>query len=149
MTFSRNTRFGAGDIFDGLARHGIGREADEVAGMPRFHGNPDFAVGLEAADARAMAGARIDHHEGPARLVDLNSLWRDDAHQQVIDGPLQRAAVHHELGLVVEDMGDRFGEMFLILVAALAHDIHEQHAALGRICHVFDGVTEKTEGRAA
>ena len=147
--FLQEHRFGAGDIFDGLTGHGIGREADEVAGVPCFHGNADFAVGLEAADARTMAGTRIHHHEWPARGIDLNSRRRNNAHQQVIHRPLQRPAVHHQLGLIVEDMRNLFGEMVAILVAALAHHVAEQDTALGRIRHVFEGGTEKTEGRAA
>ena len=142
-------RFGAGDILDGLTGHGLGREADEVTGMPCLHGNADFAVRLEAADARPMAGARIHHHEWPTRGIDLNSRRRNNAHQQVIDRPLQRPAVHHQLGLIVEDMGNLLGEMVAILIAALAHHVAEQDAALGCIYHVFEGGTEKTEGRAA
>ncbi len=81
--------------------------------------------------------------------IDLDARRRNDAHQQVIHRPLQRPAIHHQLGLVVEDVWHRFGEMFAILVAALAHHVEEQHAALGRIRHVFKGGPEKTEGRAA
>ena len=44
---------------------------------------------------------------GPARGIDLDSLRRNDAHQQVIHRPLQRPAIHHQLGLVVEDVGNR------------------------------------------
>ena len=139
-------RFGAGDIFDGLARHRIGHEADEIAGMARLHGNADFAVSLEAADARAMPGTRIHHHEWPAHRIDLDAFRRNDAHQQVIDRPLQRPAVHHQLGLIVEDMRDFLGEMVAILVAALAHHIAEQHAALRRIYHVFEGGPKRPKG---
>ena len=59
MTFSMNTRLGARDAFDGLARHRLGQEADEVAGMAGLHRDADFAVGLEAADARGH-GRRAD-----------------------------------------------------------------------------------------
>ena len=65
--FFEKDRFGAGDVFDGLARHGIGQEADEITGMPRFERDADLAVGLEAADARAMPGARIDDDKRPPR----------------------------------------------------------------------------------
>ena len=60
-------RLGARDVLDGLARHRLRQEADEIAGMAGLHRDADFAVGLEAADARAMAGARIDDDERTAR----------------------------------------------------------------------------------
>ena len=63
-------RLGVHDVFDGLARHRVGRETDEVAGMAGMHGHADFAVGLEAADARPVPGARIDHHERPLQRIE-------------------------------------------------------------------------------
>ena len=65
--------FGAGDVLDGLPRHRVGQEADEVAGVPGLEGDADLAVGLEAADARSVSGARIDHHERPQLRIDLDS----------------------------------------------------------------------------
>ena len=56
---------GRHDVLDRLARHRLGQEADEVAGMPGAHGDADLAVGLEAADPRAVAGARVDDDERP------------------------------------------------------------------------------------
>ena len=61
-------RFGARDVLDGLARHRIGQEADEIAGMAGLEGDADLAVGLEAADARAVPRARIDDDERPPPL---------------------------------------------------------------------------------
>ena len=43
---------GAADILDRLARHGLGQEADEVAGMAGGERHADLAVVLHAADAR-------------------------------------------------------------------------------------------------
>ena len=60
-------RLGAGDVLDGLARHRIGQEADEITGMSGLERDADFAVGLEAADAGTVPGARIDDDERPAR----------------------------------------------------------------------------------
>ena len=142
-------RFGAGDILDRLAGHRIGREADEVAGVPRLHRNPDFTVGLETANAGPMSGSRIHHHEGAALHVDLDTLRRNDAHQQVVDRPLQGAPVDHQLGRIIKDMRNRLGQMLAILIAALPHDVHEQHAALGRIHQVLEGGAEKIGERAA
>ena len=49
--------------------------------------------------------------------------------------------------LSVGKVRNLLGEMVAILAAALAHHIAEQDAALRRIYHVFEGGTEKTEGR--
>ena len=90
-------RLGACDVLDRLARHRVRQEADEIAGMAGLQGHADFAVGLEAADARTVPGARIDDHERPASHVDFDALGRNDAHEPVIDRPLERAAVDHQL----------------------------------------------------
>ena len=70
MTFSRkiaSARAMSSIVWPGI---GIGQEADEIARMPGFEGDADFAVGLEAADAGTMPGARVDDHE---RAVALGS----------------------------------------------------------------------------
>ena len=41
------------------------QEADEVARMAGGQRDADLALRLEAADAGAVAGARVDHHERP------------------------------------------------------------------------------------
>ena len=140
-------RLGARDVLERLARHGLGQEADEVAGMAGLEGDADLAVGLEAADAGAVPGARIDHDKGAPRRIDRDALRRDDAHEGVIDRPLERAAVDDELGLVVEHVRRGLGEMLAILVAALAHHVEEQEAALRGVDHVFDRRSKGTRGR--
>ena len=104
MTVSRKTASARGDVEDGLAGHRVGQEADEVGRMPGLHRDADLAVGLEAADARAVAGARVDDDERPLPGVDLHPLGRDDAGEQVVDRAGEGAAVEDELGLVVEDV---------------------------------------------
>ena len=42
MTFKRRLR--AGDVLDGLARHGLWQEADEVAGVARLERYPYFTL---------------------------------------------------------------------------------------------------------
>ena len=79
--FFEEYRLGAGDILDGLARHRLRQEADEIAGMPGLEGDADFAVGLEAADARTVSGARIDDDERSPRRIDLDAGGRNDPHQ--------------------------------------------------------------------
>ena len=100
-------RFGARDVLDRLSRHRIGQEADEIAGMARLQGDADLAVRLEAADARTMAGARIDHHKRTARGVDFDAFGRDDANQPIIDRPFERAAVDDKFGRITRARAGR------------------------------------------
>ena len=74
---------------------GLGQEADEVAGMARGHRDADLAVLLHAADARPMAGARIDDDERRLGRIDLRAVGRDDAHQGIVHRPRQGASVAH------------------------------------------------------
>ena len=52
---------------------GLRQETDEVAGMAGRHGDADLAVLLHAADAGAMAGARVDDDERRLRRVDRSA----------------------------------------------------------------------------
>ena len=78
-------RFGVRDVLDCLPRHRLREEADEIAGMPCPEGNADLAVRLEAADAGAMAGARVDNHERTLARVDLYTIRRNDPDEHVVD----------------------------------------------------------------
>ena len=131
--------FGARNVLDRLARHGVGQKADEITGMSGLERDADLAVRLEPADARAVPGARIDDNERPAQRIDLDSCGRNDAHQGIIDRSLQAAAVDDELDFVLEHMRRSLREMLAVLIAALAHDVPEQHGPLRRIDHVFHG----------
>ena len=73
--------------------------------MAGLHRHADLAVGLEAADAGAVAGARVDDDEGPLQRVDVDAFGRNDSYERVIDRALEPAAVEHDLGLVVEQVG--------------------------------------------
>ena len=61
-----------------------------MAGAQR---HADLAVLLHAADPGTVAGARIDDDDRRLRRIDRDSVGRNDAHERVIDRPLQRAAV--------------------------------------------------------
>jgi hypothetical protein len=48
------------------------------------------------------------------------------------------APVDNELEPVIEHVGRGLGEMRVVLIAALAHHVPEQNAALRRVDGVFD-----------
>ena len=76
---------------------GIAEEDDEVDRMPGAHGDADLRVVLESADAGPVTGARIDDDVGTQRGIDRDAFGRHDAHERVVDRPLQLAAVLHHL----------------------------------------------------
>ena len=103
-------------------------------------GHADLAVRLEAADAGAVAGARIDDDERPLSRIDLDALRRDDAHQNVVHRPRQLAAVHDELGAEFENVGGGLCGVLLVLLAPLLHDVEEEHPTLPSIEPIRPGV---------
>jgi hypothetical protein len=129
-------RFGTRNIFDGLAGHWLGQEANEIARMTCFERHADLAVGLEPANAGAMARARIDDHKGASVRINCHPFGRDDAHKRVIHRSVQRSPIDDQLRLVTQHVWSGFGEMLAILVAALAHHVPEQDRALARVDHV-------------
>ena len=139
-------RLGVHDVFDGLARHRLGREADEVGGVAGTHRHAELAVGLEAADSRPVPGARIDHHERALQRIDRHPGRRIDAHQQVVDRPFEGAAVQHQLGVEPQHVRHRLVLLRVVLVAALPHHVPEQHGALHRIGHVLADRTPGLQG---
>ena len=54
---------------DRLAGDRLREEHHEVARVRGLERDADLAVHLEAANAGAVAGARIDDHEGPLRRI--------------------------------------------------------------------------------
>src|SRR5262245_28304993 len=105
--------------------------------MASFERNADFAVGLDADDSRAVARARIDDDERPARQIELDARRRNDLHESVVDRPIERPAIDEKLHLVIEHVWGALRQMLAILVAALAHDVPEQHTALRGIDQIF------------
>ena len=127
------------DVLDRLPGHRLGQEAHEVAGMTGAHGDADLAVGLEAADPRTVAGARVDDDERPLALIHGDAGGRDDPRQHVVHRPRQRPAVHDQLGLELQDVGRLHRHVLEILVAPLPQDVEKQHAALPGIQAVLGG----------
>src|SRR5258706_2785931 len=142
-------RLGARDSFYCLARHGFGQEPDEIARMTRLHGDADLAVGLEVADSRAMTGAGVDHDERPAFEVDLNSFGWNNAHQRVVDRLFQLPAIDDELCRIAQNMRGRLSDVLAVLIAALAHDVEEQHAPLPGVDHVLHGLGDQARHGSA
>src|SRR3989344_3600104 len=95
-------RFGSHDVLDGLTGNGIGQKANEVAGMPCLEGCPDLAVGFEAADARAVARAWIDHHKRSLARIARRVGWRQDAYEAIVDRPRKVQPGHDDLRDEVE-----------------------------------------------
>ena len=124
------------DVEQRLPGLGIAKEDDEIDGMARAQRHADLRVVLEAADARAVAGARIDDHVRAARRIDHHAFGRHDADQRVVDRPRQRAAVDD--GLVVEVQHGRLSCVHVldVLVAALAQRVPEQDRALRAVDRV-------------
>ena len=58
ITFSRKIASARRNVLDCLSRHGFGQKSDEITGVTRLEDHSDFAIGLETANAGAMAGAR-------------------------------------------------------------------------------------------
>ena len=76
---------------------GCGRNTDEIDGVAVAERHADLAVGLEAADARAVAGARIDDHVGALPLEDLDAFRRQDFQEHVVGGTRQGLAIEDDL----------------------------------------------------
>ena len=124
---------GVRDILDRLPGHRIGQEPDEVAGMTGLEGNAHLALRLEAANARPVAGARIDDDEWTLVRIDLDALRRHDAYQRVVHWPRQLAAVHDEFAAELQHMRRSLCGMLPIALAALLQDIQKKEPALARI----------------
>src|SRR5215475_2218171 len=62
-------------ILNGLARHWLRQEPDEVARVPSLERDANFAVGLEATDARPVPRTRIDDNERTKGRIDSSRLW--------------------------------------------------------------------------
>ncbi len=140
--FLEERRFGMHDIFDCLTGYGVRKESYEIARMSRSQRGADFAVALEAANARPVPRARVEHDERTktARVVcfgriaiGLQIVRRNDAHEAVADRTRQGAAIQDQLGSEIQHIGCALMQVRLVLVAALAHHVGEQHIALPRV----------------
>jgi hypothetical protein len=131
--FLEEDRLGAAHVFDRLPWHRLRQEADEIDRVSGAQRNADLALGLHAADPRAVAGARIDHDDRRLQRVDRRVRRRDDAHEHVIDRPVQRAAVKHDGGGEAQHMRRLLGRLRNLDVAPLVESLEKQNAALPRV----------------
>ncbi len=66
--------FRVGHVGERLARRRIGKEDHEIDRMAGGERHTHFGIFLGAADARAVAGARVDDDERPLGVVDDDAL---------------------------------------------------------------------------
>ena len=76
LHLAQELRLGPGDVLDRLAGLGLGIEGDEIDRVAGAQGDADLARLLEAADAGAVPGARVDDHERPLVRIELDARHR-------------------------------------------------------------------------
>ena len=139
-------RLGAGDVFDRLTGHGVGQEANEITGVPRSQRYADFAVSLEAADARTVPSARINDHERSQLRINRDPLGGHDPHQPVVDRSLEGATIDDQFNFVPEHVRHGLSQMLAIAVPPLSHHIPEQDHALRKIDDIIQRGSGRIEG---
>src|SRR5579863_899 len=93
-------------IGDRLALARLRKEGDEIDRIPLMQGNADFRLALEAADARALTGTRIDNDD--RRLGWVETIFNadvakaSDAEERVVCRPFEPASIENELVVEVD-----------------------------------------------
>ena len=123
-------RLGPADVLDGLSRHWLRQEADEIAGMACGQCHADFAVLLHSANTRPVAGTGIDDDDRRLGRIELGAGRRYDAHQRVVHRSIQRAAVAYEFSLKGQYVRDFLRTLLLIDVSPLSQDVEKQDRSL-------------------
>ena len=131
-------RLRAADVRDRLARLRLWQKADEIARMARAQRDADLAVMLHPANARAVAGARVEDNEWPLMRVDRDVGRRNDFHQGVIDGRRQRTAVDKKLELEVQHMWRCSIALLQIVISPAAQYVEEEDGALEGVLQVVE-----------
>jgi hypothetical protein len=125
------------DVFNPLSLHWRGRKAGKIDGVPGPECFANLAQLLEAADPWSLSGARIYDVDGTLALIDLDTLRRNDADQRVVDRTRQLVASHHQLAVVDQNGSHPVRQHLLVLVAALAEDVQEQHRPLQKVTGIL------------
>ena len=124
---------------------------DEVNGMAAMQRDTDFGVGLEAADAWAMSGTRIDDHHGRPggiqAVFDAVVPGPRDAKERVVGRMLEAPGI--EQRFVVEVQQRRLARALVgdHVVGPLAQCVPEQHRALEHVTRVAHCLSEVVHGR--
>ena len=134
-------------VCQGLPRSRLRKEDDEINRMAFAHGHPDFGVALEAANAGAVAGARIDDDDRrfvsveavvPAMPVDFR-----DAQQCIVCGPFEAARVQQRFILEVQKRRQPGSLVLQHVVRALSKRVQEQHRAFEEVPLVVEKVLRR------
>ncbi len=131
--FPHELRFGLADVRERLPGLGMAREDDKVDRVSSAQRAADLALVLEAADARSVAGARVDDDVGTASFPLQRALWRNDAHQGVVDRPRELGAVDDRLVVEGEDGPGAHFLVFEKNVPTLAQTVEEQDLTLTEV----------------
>ena len=125
-----------------LSWHRLGKEDHEIDRMALVHSHADFAVVLEAANARPVPCARIDDDDRRFRLVHaiLPAIVSDsrDPEQRIIGGPVESAGIHQELVIEIQKRWHALPFMRYHVVGAFPQGIEEQQPAFEGVLGVGD-----------
>ena len=135
--FADEMSFGPAHIGDGLTGNRMGGEDHEIHRMAVFQGHTHFALILEPADARTVAGAGVDDDVGTDGRIDGDARRGVNMDQRIIHRLFQGGAVDDHIEVVDQNRRAALGFMMDEHVAALAHDVDEQHRALAEIHQIF------------
>ena len=116
---------------------GFGEKADEITRMAGGERDADLAVRLHAADARTVAGARVDDDDRRLGGIDRDAGRRNDARKPVVDRALQGPPVPHQFCLKVEHMRDFLRGVLMVIIASFSQRIQKQDAALPCVRPIF------------
>ena len=128
---------GAGDIGQELPRLRLAAESNKVDRVTGGQRHAHLAVGLEAADARSVACARVDDDVGTAAVIDRDAFGRDDFQQCVVRRIVHILAVHDHFVIIDQHRRAACRLMFQKDVAALAQRVRRQDHAFPGIAQVF------------
>ncbi len=121
------------DILERLAGTGMGKEGDEVGGVPLLDGDPHLGVFLEAADARAVPGSGIDDHDRRLARQRLPAIGRHDPQERVVDGPLLCPPVDNHFVGEGKQRRHSLGSMVEHCVRAASQRLGGHHRPLPRV----------------
>ena len=88
--------------------------------MAGAHGHTCLAVGLEAAYARPMAGARIDNDEWTFLHIDDKFRRRFDPCQQVVGRAIKMTGIENEFSIKMQHVRNLHFMLFLEIPGSLS-----------------------------